>query len=174
MGSIGGNYNSFNISANGMSVQKKKMDLIAENIANTSTTRTEKGGPYKRKFLLLEQKEARNSFQANLDIEGRSIAMLTNNPNHIRTTPATVAKGIEKKDGDSPAGINMNVREDQKEGDKVYMPDHPDADDDGYVVMPNVDVVTEMVEMISATRSYEANLTAFNASKQMAKDSLEI
>ena len=63
---------------------------------------------------------------------------------------------------------------DNSEGELVYMPDHPDANEEGYVNMPNVNVITEMVDMISASRSFEANLTAFNAAKQIAKDSLEI
>ena len=69
---------------------------------------------------------------------------------------------------------SINVVEDKTEGDWVHMPEHPDANEEGYVELSNVNVINEMIDMIAATRSYEANLTAFNASKQMAKDALEI
>ena len=80
------------------------------------------------------------------------------------------------KDFDESKELNLitQVSEDQKEGDLIYQPDHPDADENGYVRMPNVNIITEMVDMIAASRAYEANLTALNTSKQLAKDSLEI
>lgn len=71
-------------------------------------------------------------------------------------------------------GLEFNVNDDTTQGDIVYMPEHPDANQDGYVQLSNINTINEMVDMIAATRSYEANLTAFNSSKQMAKDSLEI
>jgi len=70
--------------------------------------------------------------------------------------------------------LEFNVNDDTTQGDIVYMPEHPDANQDGYVQLSNINTINEMVDMIAATRSYEANLTAFNSSKQMAKDSLEI
>ena len=84
--------------------------------------------------------------------------------------------GLSQNASSEPDNINFNAMEnvDNSEGELVYMPDHPDANEDGYVHMPNVNVITEMVDMISASRSFEANLTAFNAAKQIAKDSLEI
>ena len=161
---IGPNLSAFGVSAKGMSVQKKRMDLVAENIANASTTRTKDGQPYKRKFLLVEEgndtgiklKSTGGSFQMNLSAAGH-VAGIGDNTNEVNYD-----------------GIETKVRQDNSVGELVYMPEHPDANKDGYVQMPNVDVVTEMIDMITSTRNYEANLTAFNSSKQMAKDSLEI
>ena len=161
---VGPKFTAFNISAKGLSINKKKMDLIAENIANTSTTRTSEGTPYQRKFLRVSQKDQ----FVNSQISVPSLKMEVSSPDHIKGG----ANALPNMNGND--GITMEVNRDAAEGDKVYMPDHPDSDEEGYVLMPNVNVVTEMVDMIAATRSYEANLTAFNASKQIAKDSLEI
>lgn len=161
---IGPNLSSFAISAKGMSVQKKKMDIVAENIANASTTKTSSGEPYKRKFLLVE--EGKQSGAKLINAAG-GFGMDITSAGHI----AGLGSSTDQLNYD---GIKTDVQQDSTVGELVYMPDHPDANGDGYVQMPNVDVVTEMIDMISATRNYEANLTAFNASKQIAKDSLEI
>jgi flagellar basal-body rod protein FlgC len=161
---IGPNLSGFGISAKGMSVQKKRMDIVAENIANSSTTKTNNGQPYKRKFLLIE--EAKNS-GVNFNNPNNSFQMNLSAAGHIA--------GVGDKTGQANYdGIKTDIKQDNSVGELVYMPEHPDSNDDGYVQMPNVDVVTEMIDMITATRNYEANLTAFNASKQIAKDSLEI
>ena len=163
---INPNFSSFQISSKGMSIQKQKMDLITENIANTSTTKTEEGTPYKRKYVSVEFEK--NSFQNNNFFKLPDIGFKGVNKNHFSGTPQNAVT--------DPENINFNSVEnvDSSEGELVYMPDHPDANEEGYVQMPNVNVITEMVDMISASRSYEANLTAFNAAKQIAKDSLEI
>ena len=133
---------SFDISASGMSAQRVRMDIAAENIANTDTTRTESGGPYRRKNVLLES-----------------------------YSDTSFAQGITSRH----AGVRVSgIVEDDREAKKVYDPDHPDADADGYVTMPNVDVLKETVDSMSATRSYEANVTALNAIKLMAQKALEI
>ncbi|HPN36881.1 MAG TPA: flagellar basal body rod protein FlgC [Melioribacteraceae bacterium] len=162
---IGGNFKAFEISSSGMKLQKKKLDLIAENIANTNTTKTSDGTPYKRKTIEVSEK---NTFQTKIEDFGTNAIMRNTGGMHFLETP-----GIKNKKDDEEA-LNMEVVEDRTPGDKVYMPDHPDANSEGYLEMPNVNIVTEMVDMVAATRSYEANLTAFNASKQMAKDALEI
>ncbi len=162
---IGGNFRAFDISSSGMKLQKKKLDLIAENIANTNTTKTADGTPYKRKTLVVENVD---KFQSAIDDIKANGMMKTRNNTQFVTTP-----GI-KGDRNKKDELNMRVIEDTTPGDKVFMPDHPDSDKEGYLDMPNINIVTEMVDMIAATRSYEANLTAFNASKQIAKDSLEI
>ena len=138
---------SFDISASGMSAQRVRMDIAAENIANMDTTRTESGGPYRRKNVLLES------------YSDTSFAQAMEN--------AARGKGISSRH----AGVRVSgIVED----DRVYNPDHPDADADGYVNMPNVDVLKETVDSMSATRSYEANVTALNAIKLMAQKALEI
>ncbi len=163
---IGGNFPGFNISAKGLSIQRKKMDLIAENIANSDTVRTETGDPYKRKFLVVQQKPD------NMMIPGSangSLPLTSTNKDHI-SIPGMMVSGNDNEN------VNLDSAEetDKSKGEVVYMPESPFADANGYVEMSNVNIINEMVDMIAASRSYEANLTALNSSKQMAKDSLEI
>lgn len=138
-------FNSINVSASGLTAERLRMDLISENIANANVTRTPSGTPYRRKVAIFRSQEA-DSFQAILS--GKT---LTGN-------------GVEI------AGIV----EDQSPFKKEYNPDHPDADVDGYVNLPNVEVVNEMINLISASRAYEANITAVNTTKAMAMKALEI
>ena len=162
---INPNFSAFRISSKGMSIQKKQMDTITENIANTSTTRAEDGQPYRRKFISVEFEK--DNFNAVSSLNNR-VGFKSNRSNHISLNSLN-------KVSEQP-NINFKATEntDDSKGEIVFMPDHPDANEDGYVEMPNVSVVTEMVDMITASRSFEANLTAFNAAKQIAKDSLEI
>jgi len=142
---------SFDICASGMSAQRVRMDIAAENVANVDTTRTEEGGTYLRKDVVFESYDT-GSFKTVLRNAARG-------------------KGIpSRKVGVRVAGII----EDDRELKRVYNPDHPDADEDGYVNLPNVDVLKETVDSMSATRSYEANVTALNAMKLMAQKALEI
>ena len=164
---VGGEFSGFNISANGMSVQRRKMNIIAENIANADNIRTEDGKPYQRKYMTVSQKK--NSFSNNIDLQKMNIPMAVTRDDHIAFPNSS--PGIRNPD---EAKISFEEEVDKKAGDIIYMPDHPDADENGYVQMSNVNIITEMVEMIAATRSYEANLTALNSAKQIAKDSLEI
>lgn len=161
---VGLNFNGFNISAKGMSVQRKKMDLVAENIANMDTTKTETGKPYQRKFLVVNTDNKPGDIQP----KGNSIQLRTTDPEHFRNEVEL------QTDNQNGSMIKTKETEDPSAGSMVYMPGHPDANEKGYVLMPNINIITEMVDMIAASRGYESNLTAFNASKQMAKDSLEI
>ncbi|MGE5498913.1 MAG: flagellar basal body rod protein FlgC [Syntrophothermus sp.] len=165
---ISNNFLGIKMSAAGMSIQRKKMNLISENLANTSTTKTDNGTPYQRKFLVVKQEGPQE--RGSLPVAEQSLKMTVTQGNHMPLTPAP----FQTENDLSPIGMKQEELIDKKDGDVVYMPEHPDADQDGYVHMPNVNVVTEMVDMIAATRSYEANLTALNSSKQMAKDALEI
>ncbi len=141
--------NSFDISASGMTAQRQRLDIAAENISNMNTTRTASGGPYRRKMVVLQEKPVssfRNELQSRLS-------------------------GKESQKG----GVKVSeIVEDQRDLQPVYNPEHPDADENGYVMMPNVDLVKETVDGMSATRAYEANITAFNAMKLMAQKALEI
>lgn len=142
---------SFDISASALSAQRVRMDIAAENIANIDSTRTEGGGAYRRKDVLFESFGARSFKEA------------------LRN--ASMGKGF--------AGRNAGVRvagiiEDDREMKQVYNPGHPDADENGFVTLPNVDLLKETVDSMSATRSYEANVTALNAMKLMAQKALEI
>lgn len=164
---IGGNFPGFNISAEGLSLQRKRMELIAENIANSDVTRTANGQPYKRKFLVVTQKQ--DPFSVNLNQEIGTLRLNTTSANQI-----SVSGSIDNPSSAAMPGLVSKEVTDQSQGQVVYMPSSPDADKNGYVQESNVNIVTEMVDMISATRSYEANLTALDSSKQMIKDSLEI
>lgn len=161
---IGPKFSAFNIIAKGLRVQKKRMDLIAENIANVETTRTADGGPYKRKFLVVREKDFR---LFNNEAGQPKIRLETTTPDHI-----SQAGEINVRDNEEVVSLETKI--DKTKGEMVYMPEHPDADANGYVEMPNVNIVTEMVDMIAASRGFEANVTAFNGAKQIAKDSLEI
>lgn len=140
-------FSSMNISATGMTAQRFRTDVIAQNIANVNTTRTEEGGAYRRKTVVFSEKS---------------------NPSF-----GSVLQGAM---GTSSGGVKItSVTEDNSTAMKlVYDPSHPDANEEGYVEYPNVDSVTEMTNLIDASRSYEANVTAFNATKQMALKGIEV
>ena len=159
-------FSGFNISALGLSAQRKRMNAIANNMANAETTRTEEGGPFKRKIVVLKA-NAQTTFSEALT--GAGMGLATTNKGHL--SGGGTQFGTEEA---LPGGVESAEVEDTAPFKMVYDPSHPDADENGYVRMPNVNVVTEMVDMISASRSYEANVTAINAAKTMAKDTLEI
>jgi len=162
---INPNLSSFDISSKGLAIQRKKMNLIAENIAYADSVRTEDGQPFKRKYLSVVANEV-PIFNKNMDMN-QGIPLITSNEGHINSTnPINENYHVDN--------IKADEKTDQKDGEVFYMPDNPDADSNGYVKMSNVNVINEMVDMIAASRSFEANLTAFNSSKQMAKDSLDI
>ena len=142
-----GMFDSFNINASGLTAQRYRMDVIAENVANANTTRTADGSPYKRKVVTFEEKNG--SYEKFDTIFGRASRRF---------------KGH---------GVAVNgTYEDSSEGNMVYDPAHPDADENGYVTYPNVNIITGMTNLIDASRSYEANATAFEASKAIAKQGL--
>lgn len=137
-------FDALGSSASALTAQRLRMDTISNNLANANSTRTAEGGPYKRQMAVFA---ARQEFKQ--DIAGR----LTK----------------------SPAGVKVTqIRQDESPFRQVYDPGHPDANQDGYVLMPNVNTIQEMTDMISATRSYEANVTVINAVKGMAAKALEI
>ena len=143
-----GFYTSIEVSASGLSAERLAMDTIANNIANVNTTRTAEGGPFKRQLVVYAQK--------------------------LEPTPA--AAGATDDNGDparSSAGVDVvGIVNDQSPDRLVYDPGHPDADANGYVHMPNVDVVKEMVDMMAASRAYEANVTAIQESRSIGTATL--
>ncbi|HOO26981.1 MAG TPA: flagellar basal body rod protein FlgC [Lachnospiraceae bacterium] len=143
-------FKSFGVNASGMTAERYRMDIISQNVANANTTRTEDGTPYKRKVVTFEEK--------------------TLNPTEFGTIFAK-SMGQDVGDGVKVSGVYEDNTEEMK---KVYDPSHPDADEDGYVWYPNVNIVTEMTNMIDSSRAYEANATAFTASKTIAMKGLEI
>lgn len=144
---------SMEISASALSAQRTRMNIISQNLANANTTRTADGGPYRRRITIFQARPFSNYLDQAMD------------ENTINYGPGNdPRKGVflEKIDKD-PSPLK-----------RVYDPNHPDADQDGYVELPNVEVVTEMVDLINASRSYEASVTAVNATKNMAMKALEI
>jgi flagellar basal-body rod protein FlgC len=140
-------FSSLDVSASGMAAERTRMNLISSNIANSNSTRTKEGGPYKRKDAVFEAVSANTGL---------------NNP--FNRDGSMKIKKVEVKE----------IIEDQTAPRMQYDPTHPDADANGQVAMPNVNVVEEMVDMVSASRAYEANVTAAQAAKNMAIKTLDI
>ncbi len=138
----------FRVSSSGMSAQRTRMHTIQSNLANVNTTRTPEGGPYRRKDVV---------FESMPDVKNFGDVMSVNSPNaDIHRVQVT------------------DFAYDKRAPLMKYQPDHVDANEEGYVAYPNIDVSEEMVNMIQAQRAYEANVSAFQASKDMALSALEI
>lgn len=136
---------TFAISASGLRAQRLRMDVIAANLANAESTRTPEGGPYRRRDVVLEALSGGKSFDEVLGAETQS------------------------------AGVRVaRVVADTRPPKSVFDPGHPDADEQGYVLLPNINAVAEMVDLMSATRAYEANIAALNATKRVIEAALEI
>ncbi len=135
----------FRVSASGMKAQRTRMETIATNLANVHTTRTEEGGPYKKKDVVFTE------------------------------TDVSESKGFGKMLSEKLDGVKVeDIAESGKAFEKVFDPGHPDADKEGYVLFPNVNLMEEMADMVAATRAYEANINAVNTTKEMYLKSLEI
>ncbi|MBS4024756.1 MAG: flagellar basal body rod protein FlgC [Clostridia bacterium] len=143
-------FSSMDTSSSGLIASRIRMDVISSNIANANTTRTAEGGPYRRKTVSFREQSAEL---------GKRIFNST-----ITGSKMPAGKGV----------VVDKILNDQSPFKLIYDPAHPDANQEGYVQMPNVNIVTEMVDMISATRAYEANVTAINTAKNMAVKALEI
>jgi flagellar basal-body rod protein FlgC len=142
-------FGGMEISASALTAQRLRMNVTAENLANAETTKGANGQPYRRKEVILQSVPGQGAFGSQL----------------------SAAMGS----GAAPGGVQVAaINEDQTNGKLVYDPGNPDANAQGYVRMPNVDTVTEMVDLIDAQRAYEANVTAMNASKQMFSKTLEL
>jgi flagellar basal-body rod protein FlgC len=144
----------FDISASALTAQRFRMDVISSNIANAETTRAVQVNgqwqPYRRKMVVME-------------------------PQGQQTFAQLLKNELDRDASSAAPGVKVTrVVEDPTEFKRVYRPEHPDADEDGYVLMPNVDILKEMVDLLAATRSYEANVTALNATKSMFMKALEI
>jgi len=146
---VGNFYNSIEVSATGLSAERLAMDVIANNIANVNTTRTPEGGPFHRQLIVFAQK---------LD------------PGTEGTNPLDQSSETSSRAGVQALGIVPDTTPDKL----VYDPQHPDADTNGYVHFPNIDVVKEMVDMMSASRAYEANVTAIQESRSIGNTLLNL
>ena len=140
-------FNSMNISSSGLSAQRLRMNVLSANLANAQTTRTDEGGPYKRRDVVFSAVPINGPFE-----------------DYLNGTHGAQLDQVKVVD----------IHQDTKEPKMVCDPNQPDANQEGYVAMPNVQVMSEMVNMIAATRAYEANATAISEAKQMAMKTLEI
>jgi flagellar basal-body rod protein FlgC len=141
-------FTAINVSSSGLSAQRTRINVASSNLANIETTRTtENGGPYQRREVVLAAVPFHRAFE---DVQRTDM--------HEQTHTVEVTSVIA----------------DNKEPRLVYKPDHPDARDDGYVAMPNINPVSEMVDLLTTTRSYEANVSAMRASKSMALEALKL
>jgi flagellar basal-body rod protein FlgC len=138
-------FNTMDVSASALKAQRIRLDTISSNLANVETTSTPEGGPYRKKSV------------------------------HFQSQPLSFQEQLDGKLKNTIQGVEVTaILEDQDEPLRVYNPSHPDAGKDGYVAMPNVNVLKEMVDMTSATRAYEANTTVIKSAKRMALKALEI
>ena len=141
---------SMNVVGSGLTAQQFRLDVISENVTNINTTRTEAGGPYRRKMVVLEEVGNQTTFQAAM---------------------ARAQESAEAPQG----GVRVaEIVEDPSDFKLVYDPTNPDANEQGYVEMPNVDLVKEIADAMAASQAYSANVTAFNVLKQVASKGLEI
>ena len=140
-------FDILDVGSSGLAAQRMRLEMISSNIANASTTRTPDGGPYVRKDVVFETANVTSKF-------GEIFSALTDS-------------GLR--------GVRVSeILQDNRPAQKRFQPNHPDADTDGYVRYPNVNIIAEMVNMVEATRSYEANLTIMNASKSMALRAIDL
>ncbi len=139
--------NALSVSASGMSAQRERTELLVENLANSDTTRTPEGGPYRRKDAVFTSDPAATQFSSM----------------------------FESAMGNAPVGVRVaQVVTDTREPEKRYLPGHPDADADGYVAFPRMNPAEDMVDLMGASRSYQANVAAIGAVKDMIAKSLEL
>jgi flagellar basal-body rod protein FlgC len=143
-------FSAFEISGSGLSAERLRMDTISNNIANANTTHTAEGGPYRRQRVVFSPRQDEPVFLLPFD--------------SAQAGTAQIGKGVRVS----------AVMADPSAPKMVFDPGHPDADARGYVAMPNVNIVNEMVDLISASRAYEANVTAINSAKSMASSALSI
>ena len=140
---------SLSVSVSGMTAQRQRVNTISENLANANTTRTPQGGPYRRREVIFAAVANDRKFEDELRAQERSL------------DTATQVKVV-------------GIVQDNRSPIMRFEPGHPDANEEGYVAMPNVNVMEEMVSLMEASRSYEANTAAFNATKNMAQSALDL
>ncbi len=137
-------FDSLSVSASGMAAQRTRAALLVENIANSETTRTPEGGPYRRKDAVFSSSPVGSAFASELEAQMQ-------------------------------VGVRVDsISVDQREPEKLYTPGHPDADADGYVAMPRMNSAEDMVDLVTANRSYQANVAAMSAVKDMIQKSIEL
>ncbi|MDY0124009.1 flagellar basal body rod protein FlgC [Sulfurimonas sp.] len=156
---------SFDISGHGLSAQRVRVNTISQNIANAQTTRTDEGGPYRRKEVVFKAINFNDVF--NKAVDGMSESAKYQDPLNEgefgkKVNPAIMSVIVDK------------ISRDDREPNLKYEPSHPDADANGYVAYPNINPVIEMADLVEATRSYQANVAAFESSKNMANSAISL
>lgn len=140
-------FNSLSVSASGMTAERQRAEILVENIANADTTRTATGGPYRRQDVVFQSQDITSPFSSIFDTQVTS----------------------------QGSGVAVSqIVTDQSEPDRRYMPGHPDADKDGYVAFPKVNPAEDMVDLLGASRSYQANVSAISAVKDMIQRSIDL
>ena len=151
--------NTINIIGSGLTAQQLRLDIVSENVTNSQTTRVENGeGAYRRKMVVFEAVSGRNSFREAL---ARAASGMSPEPNTVVNPTAGGVRVTEIVEDESPMRM-------------VYDPTHPDADEQGYLELPNVDMVMEMADAMAASRAFASNVTAFNTLKSVISSGLEI
>jgi flagellar basal-body rod protein FlgC len=146
-------FNLLSVSASGMAAQRRRAEVLVENLANSETTRTPEGGPYRRKDVIFESAPAEGPFSAVFAAQ-------------LRGPPGN---------GQTMEGVRIaEIVRDQREPEKRYQPGHPDADKEGYVSYPHLNPAEEMVDLMSASRGYQSNVAAMAAAKEMIQKTLDI
>ncbi len=160
-------FSSLKISGSGLSVFRSKMNVAAENIANAETTKTDAGGPYKKKEVQISAKQVNEPFAR--ELQAARVTLAQTDRKHLPQN----AVSLNKAENVSQAEGEVTVDRDQP-ARVIYDPSHPDADENGFVSMPDVDPLIEMVEMMTASRAYEANISALQTTKSMTAKALDI
>jgi flagellar basal-body rod protein FlgC len=164
---MSGIFGILEVSGSGLSAQRKKLNAVADNIANVETTRTSVGGPYRRKQVVFSEDSQNGTFTQNLS--DAVVSLQRTDSKHLGNTdrPSGLKNEIPFVEGEEieiePNSFKM-----------IYDPTHPDADKDGYVAMPDINIIAEMVDMMAATRAYEANVSVATSAKAMYKEALDI
>ena len=157
---------TLDIAGSAMTAQKRRLDTITENITNRETTRTDSGDPYRRKLTVFREIQTTST-----GISARWNSPFANRNDDFATRLRYLQSRHEQKNG----GVMVSeIIEDQSDFKAVYDPNHPDADENGYVMMPNVDTTMEMVDAMAATRSFSANVAVFEAIKMITNQALEL
>lgn len=164
---MAGILSSIEISSRGLSVQRAKMNVVADNIANAQTIETEQGGPYRRQRVIIKQDKIQGSF--NTTLRDARVRLAGTDKAHMTGRSFKVGRR------DEFSVVKMEIVTDPESSFRlVHDPSHPNANEDGYVSMPDIEIINEMVDMMIATRAYEANTVAIASAKKMAKDALDI
>lgn len=164
---MAGILDAIEVSSRGLTVQRTKMNTVAQNLANAETTKTEDGGPYRRRRVVVNEERTDRPFTSFLQRADTKLARTHEGHRPGRMLVQTETTEISTAECKEVVDPDSDFR-------RVYDPSHPQADEDGYVLMPDVEVINEMVDMMSASRAYEANANAIASAKQMVEDALDI